>query len=85
MGKAVGFFVEHAPGDLPAEGQSVGGFGEFEFFPGDAAGLQPLRIQLHQSHFIPVEPGVLFQYVYDGRHATVLQFLFSQSRFTVKP
>ena len=67
VGKAVGFFIEYVPGDLPAVIWSWRRFDQLIFFPGDAAGVAHLRVDFHKTDVVSIQSAVAFQNICD-RH-----------------
>ena len=75
VGKPVGLFVKHAPGDLPAIGRSLRGLDQGVFLPGHSPVVLLFRVQLHQGHFVPVQLPVALQ-VFCNRHVNAPPRLF---------
>ena len=57
--KTVGFLVENIPGNLPPVIRRAYRLNQFILLPGHTSSLRHLRINLHQTYVIPVQPAVL--------------------------
>ena len=61
VGKAIGLFIEYAPGNLPPVGFKQVRLNQIVFFPCSPPGVLFIRIQLHQCYFIGVHPCISVQ------------------------